>query len=982
MPPPLYREVKDYILDLVNKGWIQKSVSSYSSPMVCVRKKDNSLRLCIDYRAINAKSLQSRSPLPRIQDSIDSLGGNTWFSSLDQGKAYHQGVVTEQSRPYTAFITPWGLYEWLRIPFGLSGAPGCFQAYMEEVLSDLRDDICIPYLDDVLVFSKTFESHIEHVRTVLQRLKGKGIKLKPSKCSLFQKETKFLGNLISAEGCRMDPADTEAVTKLKNTPPKTVGELRHVLGLLGYFRKYIPDFSRRAKPLYDLLKNPEREVAKKSKRGAKPKKEKSKAHGQLPSKQGIVWEDRHQKILCDLIEVLTSSKVMAFPDFNRSFVVHCDASQDGLGAILYQEQSSGKLAVIAYGSRTLTPAEKNYYLHSGKLEFLALKWAITERFRDYLYYAPSFKVFTDNNPLTYVMTTARLDATRHRWVAELADFNFEIFYKPGISHKDVDALSRIPLDIERYIQTCTQRTCREELMAMVESVNVQTGYEGGWVNSLSVSPETEECSPTGMVGIETFTGSQIGAMQDADAVLSVVKKYVTGGKKPLEKERRKASPKVKCWIRDWERLSIDPQGVLKRDCTVSGGIKVKQICMPPKLHIVYEELHEKMGHLGADRVVALARERFHWPGMAKDISHYVTKVCKCLKDKKPSRNQHAPLESFQTSAPFELISIDYVHLEKSKGGYEYMLVIVDHFTRFAQAYPTRNKSSKTAAEKIFNDFIPRFGFPERIHHDQGKEFESSLFKHLERSCGVLHSRTTPYHPAGNGQCERMNRTILGMLRTLASEHKQDWKSHVNKVIHAYNCTINEATGYSPFYLLFGRSPRLPVDVVFGIERDDYKGSLQSWTEGLKAAYEIAERKSRKSAEKGRRNFDRKGILSTRLVEGDRVLVRNLLEKGGPGKLRSHWEKQIYVVTRRLQEGSPVYGVRPENGKGRSRVLHRNLLMQCDCLPFEGPTVAPKRRTRRERNNRRQTEVVSVQSSSESEELELVLEPDIARHRRW
>ena len=207
---------------------------------------------------------------------------------------------------------------------------------------------------------------------------------------------------------------------------------------------------------------------------------------------------------------------------------------------------------------------------------------------------------------------------------------------------------------------------------------------------------------------------------------------------------------------------------------------------------------------------------------------------------------------------------------------------------------------------------------------------------------------------------------------LASEHKQGWNSHANKVIHAYTCTINECTGYSPFYLLFGRSPRLPVDVVSGIESNDHKGSMQDWTEGLKAAYEFAQRKSRKAAEKGKRNFDKKGILSTRLIEGDRVLVRNLLEKWGPGKLRSHWEQQVYVVTRRLREGSPVNEVRRENGKGRIRVLHRNLLMQGDYLPFEGPAVEPRRRTRKERNIRRQKGVISVQSSCESEDL--IIEP--------
>ena len=208
---------------------------------------------------------------------------------------------------------------------------------------------------------------------------------------------------------------------------------------------------------------------------------------------------------------------MAFPDFDRSNVVHCDASQDWLGTILYQEQPSGRLAVVAYGSRTLTPAEQNYYLHSGKLEFLALKWVITEQFRDYLHYAPSFKVYTDNNPLTYVMTSARLDASRHRWVAELADFNFEIYYRPGISHRDVEALSRLPLGIERYIKVCTQKTCREEIMAMVESVDVQGCAKVGWVNCLSVDQQAEECCMAGLVGVDVLSQAQIGSIQDEDA---------------------------------------------------------------------------------------------------------------------------------------------------------------------------------------------------------------------------------------------------------------------------------------------------------------------------------------------------------------------------------------------------------------------------------------------------------------------------------
>uniref|UniRef100_A0A3B3IPZ1 Gypsy retrotransposon integrase-like protein 1 n=1 Tax=Oryzias latipes TaxID=8090 RepID=A0A3B3IPZ1_ORYLA len=355
-----------------------------------------------------------------------------------------------------------------------------------------------------------------------------------------------------------------------------------------------------------------------------------------------------------------------------------------------------------------------------------------------------------------------------------------------------------------------------------------------------------------------------------------------------------------------------------------------------------------MGHQGVDRTVSLVRDRFFWPYMQSDIEHYVTKVCSCIKQKKPCRDTRAPLTNIVTTQPFELVCIDFLHLDKCKGGYEYILVIVDHFTRFAQAYATTSKSGKTAANIIFNDYALKFGFPCRIHHDQGGEFENQLFRQLTKLSGITGSRTKPYHPMGNGQVERMNRTLLQMLKTLTEKQKTSWKESINKLMYAYNCTRCEVTGYSPFYLLFGRTPRLPVDMLFGLYSDscfsDHRDYADKWKKGMDEAYVIANEHARKSAEKSKKYYDTK-VTSSALQPGERVLIKNLTPRGGSGKLRDYWEDAIHTVVRQMGPDLPIYEVKPERSKGRSRVLHRNLLMSCDHLPFEpekdSPTVHKK-----------------------------------------
>ncbi|XP_022082929.1 uncharacterized protein LOC110975093 [Acanthaster planci] len=341
--------------------------------------------------------------------------------------------------------------------------------------------------------------------------------------------------------------------------------------------------------------------------------------------------------------------------------------------------------------------------------------------------------------------------------------------------------------------------------------------------------------------------------------------------------------------------------------------------------------------------------------MKRDVEHYCTRVCRCLKDKPPARYNKESLGTITTTAPFEVVSVDFLRLERSKGGFEYILVLIDNFTQFAVAYATRDKSAKTVADKIFNDFIPRFGYPSKIHHDQGGEFENKLFRRLQELAGIRISRTTPYHPEGNGQCERLNRTLLGMLRTLTEEQKSNWKDSLQKVVHAYNCTSNTATGFSPFFLLYGRSPRLPIDIAFGLDRqegpaaEDHNLFVSRWKTQMKEAYALAARNSAKSSDRNKRYHELK-VHSSVLQPGDRVLVRNLRRHPGPGKLRSYWEDEVYVVKRRRGEDSPVYEVMAEQGSTKSRVIHRNLLLPCDSLQQEdAPQQTPQpARTKRAR----------------------------------
>ena len=395
---------------------------------------------------------------------------------------------------------------------------------------------------------------------------------------------------------------------------------------------------------------------------------------------------------------------------------------------------------------------------------------------------------------------------------------------------------------------------------------------------------------------------------------------------------------MKALIRNRAQLTLK-HGVLYKNRKVNA--RTKQLLVIPQSHRqrAIEGCHDQVGHLGQDRVLDLLRDRFYWPGMQADVVSYINSCPRCLRRK--SQQDKAPLVNIETSQPLELIHLDYLKIEPSKGNIENVLVINDHITRYAQAFPSKTQTALTTAKLLWNNFILHYGFPEKIISDQGRNFESELIGHLCQLAGVQKLRTSPYHPQTNGQCERFNGTLLNMQGTLTPEQTKDWKGHVPALVHAYNCTRNTATGFSPYFLLFGREPRLPVNVEFGLQRGGQKGSPgeSNYISQLKKRLQFAYRKAKHMAQKQQARH--RGLYNLR-CRGATMSVGDLVKQTawkGRHKIQDRWEDREYQVVDQPTPGIPVYTVKSLSGI-QTKVLHRNLLLpQHGRLRQEGETVA-------------------------------------------
>ena len=427
LPSAKREEAQKAVGDMAEQGLIEPSNSPWSSPVVLVKKKDGSLRFCVDYHPLNYVTRKDSYPLPRVDDALEALAGMKWFSTLDLRSGYWQVKLDEMSKGKTAFSTGSGLWQFRVMPFGLCNAPATFERLMERVLAGLPWRVAMVYIDDILVSGGTFEEHLTNLRTVFERLRIAKLKLSPGKCNLFQPKVGYLGHILSAEGISTDPRKIEAVSTW--SPHTNLSELWSFLGICSYYRTFITSFAEIAKPLHNLLEN----------------------------KRMFEWSHEAQQAFQELKDRLVRAPILGYPLPDALLILDTDASNQAVGAVLSQLQD-GQEQVIAYYSQTLSRPQKQYCVT--RRELLAVIKAV-QHFHHYLY-GRHFTVRIDHAALKWLLSFRNPEGQTARWIQRLQEYDFEIEHRSGLKHSNADALSRRPC-LAQHCKHCDRQETKERL---------------------------------------------------------------------------------------------------------------------------------------------------------------------------------------------------------------------------------------------------------------------------------------------------------------------------------------------------------------------------------------------------------------------------------------------------------------------------------------------------------------------------------------
>ena len=788
---------------MIEAGVVDKSASPWASNIVMVRKHDGKYRMCVDLRMVNSVTKKDAYPLPRIDACLDAMTGSQFYSTFDLTSGYFQVKLDPKDAEKTAFVTRRGLYQFARMSMGLCNAGSTFSRIMQLAMQGLNLQICLCYLDDIIVYSSSVEQHISRLRDVFQRLREANLKLKPNKCHLVQEEVAFLGHRVSAAGITTDPSKVQAVKEWPR--PANIHEVRAFVGLCSYYRRFVRGFSEICAPLHALTGKHAR----------------------------FSWTEECEAAFERMKEALTSTPVLAMPTDDEMFVLDTDASDRCVGAVLSQIQG-GEEKVIAYASRVLAKTERNYCCT--RRELLAVVFFV-KHFKAYLL-GRKFLIRTDHAALTWLRRTPEPIGQQARWCEILEEFNFDIKHRPGRSHGNADAMSRRP---------CRQCGHEEEgeVGVQVRSIcfNVPAEVEGSQWDPATMAKAAEEDPDIG----------KILSMKSSQA------------EPPPWEEVSGTDPRLKGYISEWDRLVVQG-GSLYRIWWKTDGTRDYLQYVPPESYReeVVRLAHSGYGggHEGVKRTKDKVRKKAWWLGWAKDVDKFCRSCVECARYFRGTPKRQGLMQHTAVGAPWEKLSMDVCGpFPRSTSGYVYIFSVLDSFSKYAFAFPVRNHEAPTLARLLVDRVFAEFGIPRQLQSDLGPELQGSLMKELCRVLGIDKLRSTAYRPESQGQIERFHRTLNTMLGKVVDDNQRNWEFHVDPVLAAYRATVHESTQHTPNFLVFGREVNLPLDLAFGIDAneaqayDSYDAFVSNQQDRLRSAFALAREALGKAVSRNKRRYD-------------------------------------------------------------------------------------------------------------------------------
>lgn len=769
-PLCLKNEVERQVKQLLKDGIIRPSRSPYNAPVWIVPKKtdasgERKYRMVIDYRKLNANTIPDKYPIPEIQDVLSNLGSNRYFTVIDLRSGFHQIPLKKSDIEKTAFSINHGKYEFTRLPFGLKNGPSIFQRALDDILREHIGKRCYVYVDDIIVFGRSEEEHLKNLGLVFKTLESANLKIQLDKCEFLQEQVEFLGLVISKDGIKTNPKKVKAIVDFPI--PRTLKELRSFLGLAGYYRRFIKDFAKIAKPLTTLLRGEDGHVSK----GLS----KNKAI-QLDSQAAEAFEKVKNSLLSK--EVL-----LAFPDFGKEFELTTDASNLALGAVLSQ---GGK--PITFLSRSLSKTEENYA--ANEKEMLAIIWALTS-LRNFLYGSRKVKIFTDHQPLTYALSNKNNNSKMKRWKAILEEYNYELKYKPGNTNAVADALSRLPKSSELNSLSVTQHSddsSGHNLIPTVETpINVfrnqlvlnrgeNSGYQllnpfPNYCRHIITQPNYSENDLINILG-RYLNPLTLNGLKTEEAIMGKIQEVY-----PLH-------------FRNY-RVRYTQQIV--DDIADESDQEEKILSVHRRAHRNAEENREQL------------LKQCYFPRMSRKIRFFV-KRCTVCKENKYDRH---PNNQVINPTPIPNYPGHILHIDIYSTQGKLVLTAIDKFTKLAFCKPIKSKSVEDIKQPL-RDILFFFSVPEVVVIDNEKSLNSnSLVSMMEDSLKIKIFRTPPYKSEVNGQIERFHSTLSELMRCLKSDGvERTFEALLERAVNEYNHSIHSSTGKTPVELFYGRISRV------------------------------------------------------------------------------------------------------------------------------------------------------------------------------